>query len=312
MNRTKAVNQTKIETAVTVSKAYYNVLIANERIKLLTANVTRLQKLKDDTKAMFDNGFAEKLDFDRTTLAYNNIVTEKEKTERLLNLGLTLLKYQLGMNVNDDLTLTDELNEANMASEVSASDNIDVSKRVEMDILKSSKELLEMDLKLKRVAYLPSLAAFGSYSVNASRDVFDIFANRQWFRTSFVGIKLNVPIFDGFQKAARVNQAKLEVKKTENNIESLTQGLQLEAQQAKVALINSMASLETQKQNRTLAADIARITKLKYEQGVGSNLEVMDAETSLKEAETNYYSALFDTYIAKVDYAKATGTLTKN
>ncbi len=308
----KQANQTKIETAVTISKAYYNVLIANERMDLLTANVTRLKKLTDDTKAMYENGFVEKIDYDRTTLAYNNIVTEKEKTERLLILGVALLKFQMGMGVQDDLSLTDKLSDINMSTEITNADNIDVNGRIEMDILKMRKVLLEKDMKLKQSAYLPSLAAFGSYTLNASRNDFDIFEDHPWYRTTIVGVKLSVPIFDGFQKANRVKQARREVQKAENSIQSLTQGLQLEVLQSRTALINSLASLETQKQNRALATDIARITKLKYEQGVGSSLEVMDAETSLKEAETNYYAALFDTYIAKVDYAKATGTITKN
>lgn len=308
----KQANQTKIETAVTISKAYYNVLIANERMGLLTANVTRLKKLTDDTKAMYENGFVEKIDYDRTKLAYNNIVTEKEKTERLLTLGVALLKFQMGMNIQDDLSLTDKLSDITMSTEITNADNIDVNGRIEMDILKMRKVLLEKDMKLKQVEYLPSLSAFGSYTLNASRDEFDIFESRPWYRTTLVGVKLSVPIFDGFQKANRVKQARREVQKAENSIQSLTQGLQLEVLQSRTTLINSLASLETQKQNRALATDIARITKLKYEQGVGSNLEVMDAETSLKEAETNYYSALFDTYIAKVDYAKATGTLAKN
>jgi outer membrane protein TolC len=101
------------------------------------------------------------------------------------------------------------------------------------------------------------------------------------------------------------------VQKSENSIQMANQGFQLELNTARTSFLNSIASLETQKQNRQLATDIARITKLKYEQGVGSSLEVMDAETALKEAETNYFAALFDLYIAKVDLAKASGTLSK-
>jgi len=209
------------------------------------------------------------------------------------------------------LTLTDKLEDIKVVADNNLNQNIDISNRIEMDVLNTTKELLRADLRLKKSSYLPSLAAFGSYSVSASRNEFDIFENKPWFRTSIIGLKLNVPIFDGFQKAARVNQARFALNKMENQIQTATQGFQLEAQTAKTTLTNALGSLANQEKNRTLAADVARITKIKYQQGVGSSLEVMDAETALKVAETNYYAAMVDAFIAKVDFEKATGTLIK-
>jgi outer membrane protein TolC len=307
----KQATQTKTETAALVSKAYYNVLINTERVQLLDANVMRLKKIKEDTKALFDNGFVEKIDFDRASLAYNNVVTEKNNFEKILNLSVDLLKFQMGMEMSDQLVLSDKLDDIKSISSVAESDTIDITKRIELEVLNTTKKLLETDLKLKKVSYLPSLVAFGTYSVNASRSEFDIFENKPWFRTTIVGLKLNVPIFDGFQKAARVNQARFEVQKIDNTIKSSTQGMTLEAKSARTTLLNALSSLQNQEQNRKLAADIARVTKIKYEQGVGSSLEVMNAETDLKAAETNYYAAMVDAYIARVDYAKATGTLIK-
>lgn len=308
----KQVNQSKTDLAAMVSKAYYNVLILQEQTQILDANVKRLKKLRDDMKATYDNGFAEKIDYDRTVLAYNNIITEKEKLERMVALSVNLLKFQIGANVQDDLTLTDKLEDIKSTTMINPADTIDVNNRIEMDVLQTTKRLLQIDLKLQRVAYLPSLAAFGSYSVNASRNEFDIFQNKPWYRTSIVGLKLTVPVFDGFQKASRVNQARFALQKIDNTIQSTTQGLQLEVQTARTSLINALASLDTQGENRKLAEEVARITKKKFEAGVGSSLEVMDAETALKVAETNYYTSLIEAYIAKVDYAKATGTLIKN
>lgn len=308
----KEVTQNKTAIAANVSKAYYNVLILQEQIQIVDANVTRLQKLRDDMKATYDNGFAEKIDYDRTVLAYNSTLTEKQKLERMVNLSLNLLKFQMGLNVQDDLALTDKLTDIKSDATFNVADSVDINNRIEMDVLKTTKSLLKIDLKLKRVSYLPSLAAFGSYSVNASRNNFDIFADKPWFRTSLIGLKLTVPVFDGFQKAARVNQAKFAVQKIDNTIQSATQGMLMEVESARTSLINSLADLDTQGKNRELASDVARITKKKFEEGVGSSLEVMDAETALKVAQTNYYTALIEAYIAKVDFAKATGTLIKN
>jgi len=309
----KNYQQTKIETALQVSKAYYNVLVNAERMDLLNANVERIKKLRDDTKAFFDNGFVEKIDFDRMDITYNNIVTEKTKTEKLLELGKLLLKYQMGMDMNANLTLTDDLKNIKFDESLPADQQTDYTKRIEYSVLQTTQRLQELDLKKNRVAYLPNLVLYGGLSTHAYRFDFDFFdSDKAWYPAAVVGATLSIPIFDGFQKNARIQQSKLNLKKIENNFKSLEQGISLEISTAKVNLQNSILSLETQRKNRELAEEVSRVSKIKYDQGVGSNLEVTTAETSLKEAETNYYSALFDALVAKVDYQKATGALIKN
>jgi outer membrane protein len=309
----KTYQQTKIETAAKVSKAYYNVLVNTERMELLNANVERIKKLRDDTKAFFDNGFVEKIDFDRIDITYNNIVTEKEKTAKLLELGKLLLKYQMGMDINANLTLTDDLKNISFDEAVPLDQQTDATKRIEYSILQTTQHLQELDLKKNRFQYLPSLSAYGGLSTHAYRFKFDFFAkDKGWYPTAVVGATLSIPIFDGLQKNARIQQSKLNLKKIENGFKSLEQGIALETATAKVNLQNSISSLETQRKNRELAEEVSRVSKIKYDQGVGSNLEVVTAETSLKEAEINYYAALYDALIAKIDYQKATGALIKN
>ena len=309
----KNYQQTKIETALQVSKAYYNVLVNAERMELLNANVERVKKLRDDTKALYDNGFVEKIDFDRIELTYNNIVTEKEKTEKLLELGKQLLKFQMGMDMKAALTLTDDLKNTTFDESLPLDQQIDYTKRIEYSTLQTTKRLYELDLKKNRFAYLPTLVAYGGLSTYAYRFNFDFFDSKKgWYPTTVIGATLSVPIFDGFQKNARVQQSKLNLKKIENSFKSLEQGIALETQTARVNLQNSISSLETQKKNRELAEEVSRVSKIKYDQGVGSNLEIVNAETSLREAETNYYAALYDALIAKIDFQKATGNLVKN
>ncbi|MEP7170838.1 MAG: TolC family protein, partial [Bacteroidota bacterium] len=194
-----------------------------------------------------------------------------------------------------------------------ADQQIDYAKRIEYSVLQTSQHLQELDLKKNKYDYLPNLVLYGGLSTHAYRFNFDFFdGDKAWYPTAVVGATLNIPIFDGFQKNSRIAQSKLNLKKIENGFKSLEQGITFETQTAKVSLQNSISSLQTQKKNRELAEEVSRVSKIKYDQGVGSNLEVVTAETSLKEAEINYYSALFDVLVAKVDYQKATGSLIKN
>lgn len=308
----KAAQRTRTETSITVSKAYYTVLVNDERIKLIDANVARLKKLMDDTKVMNDNGFVEKIDVDRINLAYNNLTTEREKISKLMQLSLALLKYQMGMDQTSKLTLTDKLSDINFTPDNISAEKFNYSNRIEYSLFESSKRASELQLKKEKLGYLPNLVAYGALSANALRNEFDIFdTQKRWYPTAFIGVRLGVPIFDGLQRHYRIQQSKLSLKKAEADLKFMQQSIDLELSSSIINLQNATSSLETQKKNIVLAEEVYKVSKLKYEQGVGSNLEVLTAETSLKEAQTNYFNALFDALVAKIDYQKASGALTK-
>jgi outer membrane protein len=306
----KTTQRTKIETAVAVSKAYYNVLVSRERMLLLDANVLRVKKLKDDTQALYDNGFVEKVDLDRIVLAYNNIVTEKENVSRLLMLGEYLLKYQIGMDIYSAVTLSDSLSDEQVRNITVSAEKPDVTKRIEYSLLQTNKDLQGMNLKRYKAGYIPSIFAYGSVSANAQRSKFDIFdTGERWYPIGIIGGTLQWNLFDGLQRERKIRQANLAIKKADLDLQNITLALSLEAENGRTNLQNAIASLKSQKANLELANEVVRISKLKYDQGIGSNLEVVNAETSLKEALTNYYSALYDALVAKVDLDKAMGTI---
>jgi outer membrane protein len=307
----KASVRSRIEATSAVTKAYYNVLISEDRMKLMDANLDRLKKLQSDSKALFDNGFVEKIDLDRITVNLNNLTTEKDKLQRFSDLSYNFLKYQMGMDQKAKLMLTGTLNDINFAPDAAA-DKFDPTSRVEFSILQTQQKMNHLDMKKNRFGYLPNLVLYGSASESALRSQFDIFSpGKTWYPTALVGMKLSLPIFDGGQKHYRVQQSKLNIMKTDNDMKALRQGLDLEYVNAKTGLINASNSLGIQKKNIDLATEIYNVAKKKYEQGIGSNLEVMTAETSLKESQTNYYSALYDALNAKVDFDKANGSLYK-
>lgn len=308
----KNVHRTEQEVRVAVTKAYYNVLIGKKRMELLNSNLMRLQQLLHDTKETYRNGFAEKLDVDRVTVQLNNTRTEKNKLESALLLGEQLLKFQMGMPLKMQLQLTDTLGFDEVSHNLLAHslDSFDYSNRIEYSLLNTQRKVNEYDLQRYRLAYLPSLSAFGSYGVNAARDEFNFFRSGEpWFKTSIVGLSLSIPIFDGLQRQRRVEQARLNLLKTQRQMEYLQQSIDLEQQQAFTTLRNSLLAMEAQKENMALAEQVYNTTKKKYEQGVGTNIEIINAESALKEAQTNYFSALYDAMIAKVDYLKAIGKL---
>lgn len=308
----KSMQRSKIETQVQVSKAYYQVLIAEEKYNILLANIQKLEKLLHDTKILNENGFVEKIDLDRIQIAYNNLVTEKEKVLRLIGLSQTLLKYQMNYPLNDTIVLTDSI--LVFKDKIVEVGNLQFSpeKRIEYQIFEQQKKLSEIDLQRFRMQFLPSIVAYGSYSKNAQRtkfDVFDFSKNRQWFDIGLIGITLNWTLFTSGQRYFRIQQAKYNLLKSQYNLEQIKQSISLEYQSSLITYQNALSSLKSQENNLQLAREVFDTAVKKYESGVGSSLEVVNAEAALKEAQTNYLTSLLDALLAKTDLDKALGNI---
>ena len=195
--------------------------------------------------------------------------------------------------------------------------------RIEFSTLQTQQALAGLDLRNRQSTAYPTLNFTAAYGFSGSgRTVKDFFAfngpnsvngagqrNQNWFGFGNVGLALNIPVFDGFRRHYQVQQARVQQQTLERGFETLRQSIDLQDAQSRTTLVNALDVLDNQKANLDLAADVARVTRIKFNAGVGSNLEVITAETSLRESQTNYYSAIYDVLVAKVDRDKATGEL---
>jgi len=304
------VNRSKTDLVSQVSKAYYSVLVNKQRIALLDANITKLEKLLNDTKAFNKQGFVEQIDVDRLEVAFNNLTTEKQKIERLISLSENVLKFQMGYTGSENLTLTDSLSISDK-EDLSIS-KIDITKRSEYQMLEVQQRLNNINVKRLKYGYLPSLVAYSSFNYSGQRNDLKFFTKEHiWYPTALLGGTLSLSIFDGFQRHYQIQQAKLDFKKGENNLKNLQLAIELEGASAAVNYSNASSSLQVQKRNLDLAQNIYTVSQKKYEQGVGSNIEVINAQQSLKESQANYFNAVYDLLVYKIDYLKATGSLIK-
>jgi outer membrane protein len=304
--KTQAVTEEMIK--VNVIKIYYQLVVGATQLTTIDANIDRFEKLLTETKAIFEQGFAEKLDVDKVNVQLNNLKTEKIKITNRLSAGNASLKFLMNMPQKDQLILTDTLSEDQLKNDI-LDTAYNYADRKEMQLLEVAQDLGKYNIKRYKLSYLPSVALYGNYAKNAQRNQFDFFGNGQWFTSSLIGLKISVPIFDGFAKAARVSKAKLELEKTNIQIEYLKATIDNDVTQANLLLSSSLITMDTQKKNMELAEKVYNTTKLKYQQGLGSNQEIYTAQTELKVAQNNYYGALYDAVIAKIDFLTATGRL---
>ena len=304
----KITEVTQEQIKANVMKIYYQLVVGKNQLASLDANIERFEKLLKDTKEIYKNGFAEKLDVDKVTVQLNNIKTEKEKIVNALSAGNSGLKFLLGMPQKETLVLADTLTETVLKDNI-LNGSYDYKDRKEFQLLSVAEKLGGYNIRRYKLSKLPTVAAFGSYSKNAQRSKFNFFNNDQWFTTSVIGVKISVPLFDGFKKNALIQQSRYELQKTQNNIEQLKQNIDYDVEQSRIKMTSALLTMDNQKQNITLAENVYNTTKKKYEQGLGSNQEIYNAQTELKVAQTNYYSALYDAISAKIDWLKAAGKL---
>lgn len=301
--------RSKIDANVTVTKVYYQVLVNGEQIKLLDANIAQLKQLVDQTTAQNKQGFVEKIDVDRLTVQYNDLVTTRENTLSLLLLNYQFLKFQMGMPIENNLVLKDKLQDIKLEAltEVN-SDTTFYQKRIEYSLLETQKKLSEFDLKSRKAGYLPKLTFNASYANSYQNNSFGSLYNTA-YPVGYIGLTLNVPIFSGFQRSNQVKQAAITVQKAENTLFNLKNALNLQASQAKIIYTNGLRSLNNQKANQALAQEVLRVTRIKYQQGVGSSIEVTQAQTALQDADTKYIQGLYQALVSKVDLDKAYGNI---
>lgn len=303
---------TQTDLVAAIKKAYYSVLVNKERLSLVEKNFQRLDSLLTQTKVMYNNGFVEKIDVSRIQVQYNNIVAARKTAGIGLEISENLLKFQMGMPVTEKINLTDKLEAIRfqVLDEDFAKD-FNYNNRVEYSKLEVNRALAELDIKNTRSRYLPRLDFYGYYGYSYGTSVFTNFVafGENWRNMGTYGLRFSLPIFDGLMKSKQVQQRQVQLRQLDNAKEMTRNMIDMEQQQNTKMFNNYLETFRMQKENMDLAEEVYKVSLIKYQQGVGSNIEVINSDASYKEAQTNYYAALYDALISSVDLEKAYGKL---
>lgn len=317
--------RTRETVVLDVSKAYYNLLISRERLVQLESNMARIDTLHRNTAAMYESGFAEKIDVDRIKVNLNNLRVELQNLRNMTDLALKMLKFQMNYPFDQELIIAGDLTyELVRDVVVQQTDDWQPSERPDYQVLEANYKLQQLNIKNKYAEAIPTISGFvnlgystqspgfgGLFQTNSGfneNEQFGIGPDK-WYSYSTLGIRMSWNVFTGLQRTFQIQQEKLELQKIENNFKSLERSIELDISQSRDNLQTALERLEVQRENMNLAREVYDVSQIKYEQGVGSNLEVIEADDSLKEAQTNYYSALYDAIIAQLDLKKALGIL---
>jgi outer membrane protein len=306
----KAIDMTEEAISVNIYKVYYQLVVSKTQMQQIDANIARAQKLLNDTKAMYDNGFQEKLDVDKATVQLANLQTQKTSTQTIIDNGYFGLKYLLGMPIKDSLVLNDKFTEDDLKNGVLNDTAYKYDDRNDYQSLLLNQKLNEYNVKRYKYSYYPTATLNGSYQKNSFANTYNFF-NKEgtWFTTSYAGLSINVPIFSGFAKDANLKKARLQLQQTHNQIENLKISIDNDVAQSQNKFRTDILTVDFQRKNMQLAESVYNQTKKKYESGLASNTDITNAQTDLIAAQTNFINALYDAVLAKVDYLKAIGKL---
>lgn len=292
-----------------ICKMYYLGQNTMEQLTLIQENMVRLRELRDITLAFFDNGMAMEVDVKRVNINLENQQVQYDNAKSMLVQQLNLLKYVMDYPAEEEITLTPVDTERMQSASLTGLRG----DLYELQLLQSQEKLAGQQKDLIRQGYLPSLTLTGSWMYSAytdkARHWFHSGPSNHWYPSTGLGITLRVPIFDGFDKRARIRKAQIDQENARLNYENALKQMQTQYLNATNELMNNQRNFKKQKDNYLLAEDVYQVTTDRYREGIASMTEVLQDEMRMSEAQNNYLSAHYNYQVANLALLKLTGQM---
>ncbi|SHL88365.1 Outer membrane protein TolC [Chitinophaga jiangningensis] len=298
-----------------VSQLYYQLLITQENIKSLDSNVQKLSALVTVTKSQFDNGLAKKIDLDRIKVNLTNYQTQRIQLINQYAMQTNNLKRVMGMPLESAFVIPSaSLKDIEAhAAQVLQYEDISLEDRTEMKVLKKQEELQLFQKKAYQAENYPSLALFGRYAYNGMSNHWlyekGDANSTLWYGTSAIGLTLRVPIFDGFGRRSKVSQANVAIRQLQYTMDETKLALNIQYENSKLTMRTNITAIQTQKENMELANEVYYSTQNNYSLGLAGLTDLLNAETSLTDAQNSYNAALLQYKLAELDMIKSKGNL---
>jgi outer membrane protein len=295
-----------------VANNYFQVLVNRQQLNVIDTNIKNVKVVEKIISNQFQNGLAKKIDVDRIRVNLTNLQNQREQSGNAVTQLENQLKFYMGMPVETSIVLPPtELTE--VQSLPVFPDTVNLHARTEVRLLDVQRELYKLQRKAYISEYYPTLALNGNYSYTGQSDKFDLFKSKNssafWYDASAIGVTLRVPIFNGFATRARVRQAGVDIMKNEEDLRQTTNSLNLAFENAKIELRNSLSTINSQRQNVTLAQEIYKSTQNNYNNGLAALTDLLDTENALTEAQNSYTQALLNYRIAEIQLIKSNGNI---
>ncbi len=290
-----AKQKTNTEVREMVINAYGNVLLAEESVAILEKNKATLSKTLTDTQEIYKNGLIEEENVEQLQITLASVNSSLSNTKRLLDITTKMLKLTLGIDINDDLKLTDKLDDLTVSNLDMAfsQGEFAVTNNINYQMASNFQEQRSLELKLQKSKALPTLGASVNFGSNTFGSRFTMFNNDQrWFNYSNLGVGLSVPLFSSLGRSARTQQAKIAFEQAKTLLTETEQKLKLQYESSKSDYEFSVEEYATSKSNLNLAERIEKKQQIKFKEGLSSSFDFSEAQRQLYTAQQNYLQSM--------------------
>ncbi len=304
-----AKEKTDLEIKEMVTNAYGNVLLARESVLILEKNKTTLEKTLFETSETFKNGLTEEENVEQLQITLTQLKSSLSNAQKRAEIALNLLKISMGIDINNDVTLTEKLDDLALKNVDLAvlSEEFNSQNSIDYKIQQNNEESKRLLLKLERYRALPTVGAQLNYGANTFSNEFDIISTQQkWYNYSNFGVNVSLPIFSSFRDRARTQQAKIAFEQAKTQLTETEQRLKLQFQQAKTDYEYSIEQYSASKSNLKLAERIEGKQQIKFKEGLSTSFEFTEAQRQLYTAQQNYLQAMIDVMNKKATLDKLT------
>lgn len=304
-----AKEKTDLEIKELVTNAYGNVLLARESVSILEKNKATLEKTLFETNETYKNGLTEEENVEQLQITLTQLTSSLSNAKKRAEIALNLLKISVGIDINNEVTLTDKLEDLAIKNVDLAllSEEFDAENSIDFKIQENNQESKRLLLKLERFRTLPSIGAQLNYGANTFANQFDFLTtNQKWYNYSNFGVNLSLPIFSSFRDRARTQQAKIAFEQAKTQLTETEQRLKLQFQQAKTDYEFSIEQYSASKSNLKLAERIESKQQIKFKEGLSTSFEFTEAQRQLYTAQQNYLQAMIDVMNKKATLDKIT------
>jgi outer membrane protein TolC len=298
----------QINVVSDVSKAFFDVLLSQKDLDILNENIVRLQRSLKDAYNKYQAGLVDKTDYKQATISLNNSLATRKQTAEAINSKLAYLKQIMGISAEHNIKLVYDSTHYEQEASIDTNQQLDVSNRIEYRLLQTQKGLENVNVNYYKWGFLPSISANGEYDLYYLSNRFSTLYNNST-PSLFAGLTLNLPIFTGTKRLQNLSKARLEVDRTDLDIENTKNTINTEYVQALAGYKSNYTNWILIKQNVDLAKDVYKVVSLQYREGIKTYLDVIVAQSDLETAELNYYNALFQLLSSKIDLEKSLGIL---
>ncbi|MFZ6663462.1 TolC family protein [Peijinzhouia sedimentorum] len=298
------------EVIYNVSSSFLQLLQTKQQFQSVEANYARLEQLEQILLLQYENDIATKVQVNRVIVNKTNLENQRKALNATYQQQLNGLKYFMNMPMGHELNIDGNTEVLDISLQPNTDIDQVMTSLVDYKLLTTQKSLYSLNMENIKAGYYPRLSAFAQGNLNAQRNEFNFFSgDESWFKAITVGLQLNIPIFDGFQRKNQIRQAKIEVDKVDQDLRQLKRATDMNIRNAIEQINTSLTSIESQKLNVELAKEVYNNTNELYKEGLAPLTDLLDVEVSLREAETNLNNERLRYQLSQLTYIQAKGDL---